>query len=556
VGVAGYSEAGGELSDTGRRYDRRTFLARGAGSAAALAVAGVGGPTMLSASTQPGIGIGGPRRGGTINVGMNSEIDGFLPSASHFDNTGITYASTVFDSLTVRAANGEARPYLAQSVTSNPDYTTWTITLRPNVTFHDSSPLTADVVVANFQAIRSSALTGQAVKPISGVKAVGDLQVVFTCNEPLVAFPQYLATQLGYVVALSQLESSNSTHPIGTGPFRYVSWVPNDHFTVEANPNYWRRGVPYLDGITFRPIIDDDSRQSSLLAGTIDLMVSHDPNAIATLRRNSSFQLVDDLNQSTGQPDMDFICLNVTAPPLNDLTVRQALAHATNAKEIVKLFGAGVTPVTSSLYPPGSPYRPAHNGYPTYDLAKAKRLVAQAAPRHGGAIKLTLGDIPDPRQLEIIQALQSMWMQAGFHVSLTDVQQVTYIDNLVTGNFQAYADEQFSAADPDLNYVWLSETTASGPIALNFARNKDPKLEAALQHGRTHADPAVRAEAYQTVDKLLAKDLPYLWLSRAPWSMSASNKVQNFAGPTLPSGGRAEGFRAGTFTTSQIWLKG
>jgi peptide/nickel transport system substrate-binding protein len=489
-----------------------------------------------------------------VTIGMNSEIDGFLPSGSHFDNTGLTYATTVFDSLTKIAADGTARPYLAEAVTPNTDMTVWTVTLRPGVTFHDGSPLTADVVVANTQALKSSALTGQALTPISSVRSVGELQVQFTADEPLVPFPYYLSTQIGYVVALSQLDSQNSQHPIGTGPFKIVSWEPNDHFQVERNPAYWRRGIPYLEGITFRPIIEDTSRESSLRSGTIDLMVSHDPQAIADLRDNASFQQVDDLSQKTGQPDMDFICLNTTAPPLDDLTVRQALAYATDSTELVRLFGAGVTPVSSSLFPEGSPYRPKDNGYPSYNLSKARQLVAQAAAAHGGPIELTLGDIPDPRQTLIIQALQSMWGKAGIQVKLDQVQQVTYIDNLVTGTFQANADEQFSASDPDLNYVWLSDTTATGPIALNFARNKDAFLEAALQEGRTTSTPEVRIEAYQTVDKLLAHDLPYIWVSRAPWSMTAKPTVANFAGPTFPGGGRAEGFRAGTFTTTEIWV--
>jgi peptide/nickel transport system substrate-binding protein len=553
------------LKKSGNRYDRRTFLARGVGGAAALAMGGVAGSFLdacSSGSSTPhrsssnGIGTGTPRKGGTITVGVSSEINGFLPSTSHWDATGLTYAAAVFDSLTKVAADGTARPYLAQSVTPNSDMTVWTVTLRPNVTFHDGSPLNADVLVANFEALKSSPLTGQAVAPIVSAKRSSDLSVAYTADEPLVPFPHYLATQVGYPVALAQLGANNTQNPIGTGPYKIVSWEPNDHFTVERNPNYWRNGIPHLDGITFKPIIQDSSRLSSLRSGTIDLMVSHDPNAIAELRNNSSFQQVTDLFSNTGQPDMDFICLNVTQDPLSDLTVRQALAYSTNAEELVRLFGAGVTSVSRSMFPPGSAYYDPNNGYPTYNLNKAKQLVAEAAPRHGGTVKLTLGDIPDPRQIEVIQAIQSMWGQAGIQVSLTEVQQVTYIDNFVTGNFQAYADEQFSASDPDLNYVWLSDTTASGPIALNFARNKDPELEAALQKGRTSSDPAARIEAYKTVDKLLARDLPYLWISRAPWSMSAGPKVMNFAGPTFPDGTRAEGFRGGTFSPAEIWLAG
>lgn len=553
----------GETGVPGPRYDRRTFLSRSAGTAAALALAGTGGPLLLSScggspsgavSGHPGVGSGNPVKGGTVTIGVTSEIDGFLPSQSHFDATGYAYATTVYDTLTKIALDGTARPYLAQSVTSSPDLTTWTITLRPGITFHDGSDLTADVVTANLQAIKQSALSGQAVSPVESIKSTGDLEVVVQMNEPWVAFPDYLATQVGYIVSLNQLDSGDTQHPVGTGPFKYVSWEPNDHFTVERNPAYWRSSLPYLDGLTFKPIAIDASREDSLRSGTIDMMVTYDPHIVDDLKNNASYQLVDDSDQTTGQPDLGFVCLNTTAPPLNDLTVRQALACATDADELVRLFGAGVTPVQLSLYPPGSPYHLANNGYPSYDLNKAKQLVAQAAPRHGGSIEIALGTIPDPRQIEQFQAIQSMWTQAGFKVTLGEVQQVTYIDNLVTGGFQAYGDQQFTANDPDENYVWLSDTTASGPIALNFARNKDPEIEAALQQGRQHSDPAARAEAYQTVDKLLARDIPYIWVSRTVWSLAASSKVQNFANPTLPDGSKAEGLRGGAFTTAQIWV--
>ena len=324
---------------------------------------------------------------------------------------------------------------------------------------------------------------------------------------------------------------------------------------MERNPNYWRPGLPYLDTVTFKPIVIDESREPSLKSGTIDLMVSHDPGAIRDLQHDSSFQQVTDLHQTVGQPDMDFICLNVSKEPLNDLTVRQALAYATDPEEIVKLFDDGVVPANTSLFPPGSIYRAADNGYPVYNPAKAKQLVAKAAPAHGGSLSISLIDVPDPRQAQIIQALQSMWQLAGFKVTLGEMEQVQYIDQLVGGQFQAAADEQFAAPDPDINYVWLSPTTANPPLALNFARNKDPRIEAALQQGRTHAQREARIEAYQTVDKLLAEDLPYLWLSRAPWSLTGNDTTMNFANPILPDGTQGQGFAGGVFTPTQIWMK-
>jgi len=554
------------LADSADRYDRRAFLARGASTAAAVGLAGVGVPALLAGCgsssnspaaapklSSPGVATGPPRRGGSVTVGLNSEIDGFLPSASHFDNSGLTYANTIFDTLTVVGADGTAKPYLAQSVTPNNDKTVWTITLRPGVTFHDGSPLNADVLVANIQQLQTSALTGQALRPVSGAAKVDDLSVAVTCVEPLVAFPHYLATQVGYVIALSQLDSQNSTHPIGTGPFSFVSWEPNDHLTVQRNPHYWRSGLPYLDGVTYKPISEDQSRENSLKSGTIDMMVTRDPNAIRDLAHDSSFQQV--LNPSVGQGDMDFVILNTAVEPTSDPLVRQALAYAIDTDELVRLFGAGVAKVNLSLFPPGSPYRPADNGFPTYDLAKAKSLVAQAAPNHGGTIKITLATITDPRLLTEIQAIANMWGLAGIQTTVSEIEQVTFIDNLVTGQFQAYTDEMFGASDPDLNYVWLSPTTATGPIALNFARNKDDALEAALQQGRTMADPSVRAQAYQEVDRRLSLDLPYLWASLATWSLTGSDAVVNFNNLTLPDGSRALGFANGIFNPTPMWRK-
>ena len=163
------------------------------------------------------------------------------------------YARTVFDPLTIITANGGWAPYLAESVVPNADYTAWTITLRPNVVFHDGTPCNGAALLTNLEAQAKSLLTGIVLSPtLVSITQTGPLAVTITFKTPWVPFPYYLAGgiggQIAYVAAPSMLANPNGTsHPVGTGPFVFKEWVPNSHFTATANPHYWRPGLPYLD---------------------------------------------------------------------------------------------------------------------------------------------------------------------------------------------------------------------------------------------------------------------------------------------------------------------
>lgn len=545
-------------------FDRRKFLAGAFAAGTAAALGGCSSATgSVSASSVPhsnataGVGTGPPRRGGSVVVGVDSEIDGFLPSQDHWDNTGYTYAFSVYDSLTAVTIDGGWQPFLAEQVTPNAEHTQWDIVLRSGVTFHDGSALDSDVVVANMEQVLASALTKQALQPITSVKPTGDLTLTITTDEPFVTLPYFLTSQVGFIVAKSQLDSMDTQHPVGTGPFVYSQWVPNDHFTVTKNERYWQKDYPYLDSITFRPVFADATRETALRTGELDIMASRDPQAIKDLADNPSFSQINTLSGRVGEPDVDFILLNTAVEPLSDITVREALARSINAPALNRLFGAGITPPATGLFYKGSPYY-SDNGYPTYDVAEAKRLIAQAKPHHGGKIAFTLQTIPDPREIGITEALQQMWNGVGCDVTIGQIQQVELISNAATGAFQALTFELFGVPDPDLNYQWWSSTTAApvGSIALNFARIKDPVIDSALQQGRTSTDMATRVNAYQTIDRQLAIQLPYLYLGIAPWSLTAGSRVQNYNNWILPSGTREQGFNAGAFNPAPIWVTG
>jgi len=125
----------------------------------------------------------------------------------------------------------------------------------------------------------------------------------------------------------------------------------------------------------------------------------------------------------------------------------------------------------------------------------------------------------------------------------------------LAGKFQALGWRQFSAVDPDLNYIfWSSTTVSSGPLSINMARNADTTIESALLAGRQATEHSVRQAAYKTVNKRLALDLAYLWLDRPSWAVIGNPKVQNFNNPTSPQGQPAFGMIGGSIWPTQVWI--
>ena len=551
---------------------RRTFLSHGAKAGGAVVLAGAAGSalaacgsssssgssTTAASGSKPGVGTGTPVKGGSLTVGLVADIDGFYPAQNHWDTNGFNYANAIYDPLCAIAADGTIQPYLCQSITPNSTYDTWTMTLRPNVTFSDGSALTSAVVVSNYNELKASLLTGQALTQVASVTAPDTSTVVYTLVAPNPTFPAGLTSQVGYVVGQSMIDSFKSGNktptPVGTGPFIFQSWQPNNHFTATRNPHYWRTGLPYLDQITFRPIADTIQRESTLKTGGVDMIQSADAKTISRFAGQAGYQVVDSRTGVIGEPTMAYIQLNTAVSPTNDPQIRLALAKALNQATIQKIFGGGFAIPVNGLFLKDSPFY-SNTGFPGYDPAGAKKLVSAYKAQHGTPT-LNLITTTDPRLGQVVQIIQQMWNQAGFDVTIGQVEQATLVSDFIFGKYQAATSAQFGAIDPDLNYVWWSTTTVKPPgsIALNFARNSDPVIEQNLLTGRHTADKATRVSAYQAVNEQLAKDLPYLWLAQYLYSEVATDKVQNFANPTLPSGAKQYPFDEGIFVPTQIWL--
>jgi peptide/nickel transport system substrate-binding protein len=558
------------------RIDRRSFLARGAMGAAGVAAAGVGGGSLLAAcssgsggssppkttGSRDGISSATPKRGGSLVFSTEDEDQSFDPAVGRFDETGVLYARTVFDPLTIIAADGSVQPYLAQSVTPNEDYSVWTIGVRPGVLFHDGTTCDAAAIAGSIEHFLTGELGITLSPSLAKTNAIsaGTDTVTITLNQSWVPFPTYLTGgiggQGGYIIAPAMIAMGKNAgmHPIGTGPFVFDDWVPNDHFTAKANPHYWRTGLPYLDQVTYRPITDADSRASALEAGNIDIMHTDLPEVILQFRDNDNYNYIDDSQHVVGEPDMNFIMCNLSMAPMDNIKVRQAMAMAVSSAEYSKIIDKGVNAPTNQPFIPGSPYYAVDSGYPAYNPTAAKALVKEVEAEIGKPVSFTLIETPDASSVQAAEYLQSRLEAVGFQVSLTQYQESVEINNALAGTYQAALWRQFAAVDPDLNYLWWSPTEIFGSLNPNFAQNKDPMIQTLLETGRQSTDPAVRAKAYQQIAQRLNVDLPYIWNDRATWAIVSASNVQNFNNPTLPSGGQAYGMIAGTIWTGQIWI--
>jgi peptide/nickel transport system substrate-binding protein len=523
----------------------------------AMVAAACGGGSSKSSSNN-GTGSkssGTPVAGGKLIMATEAEIDGFDPTKNRFDITGLTYAETVFDPLMAFGKDLKVHPYLAQSMTPNADYTVWTIKVRSGVTFHNGDPLTADAVKANLDAHLKSPLTSPAIANIASVEKVDDMTVAVHMKAPWVVFPMYLTGQIGYVADPKMLADPNgSRHPIGTGPFVFKEWVPGNHFSATKNPNYWQKGLPYLDEVEYRPIVEVQSRASSLKAGTIDLMHTTDPDTIVEFRKDKSVSIVDD-SKSAGEHEETFFMLDTAKPPLDDVRVRQALAYATDRRKVVNTVYAGILPDATGPFDANSPFH-SDTGYPDFNLQKAKDLVAQYEKDHG-KITFELGTTNSAKNLEATQLVQDMWKQAGINTTIKQVEQSQYILNALVGNFQAYQWRQFGEPDPDGDFVWWSSFTAApiGSLSLNFARNKDPQVDKDLTTGRTSPDQATRTAAYQDIAKRFGQDIPYIWIGTTVWAVASKPKVQGVTTWTMPDGTPGlDVLLAGRFLMTHVWV--
>ena len=471
-----------------------------------------------------------PQQGGTLNylvTGLLSQWDRGLDPASGGAAPAI-YEDAIFGQLFRLSPTGSVEPVLATGYTVSGGGSVITISLRPGVKFQDGTPFNAQAVAWN---ISRDLVTPCVCSPVlswpplakNGITTPDAQTVVLHFSRPYAAVMATLigssANHIASPAAVQKVgEKQFQLMPVGAGPFELVSNVVDNTLTLRRYPGYWEKGRPYLDQLVFKTTGNDETAYEALQAGSGQATQMATPQIIKQASGNSAFNVVTAKGTSP-----TLIQLNTAIPPFNNKLARQAIYYATDAAAIRDHLFNSMFPVAESFLGPGGLfYQPTVPGYLTYDLAKAKQIVSQL-----GGLTVTLFGPNDPVNAATVTALQSMWQQAGIHVTTHTYTLEGQIQAFQGKNWQAalQSDGAFDpAAGVGLAFRFFSQAKYSGV--------HDPALDTMMAQAAATFDPTQRASQYLDIAKYISSQAyaPFL-LAVAPASVTA----KNVHGPGLTS---------------------
>ena len=520
-----------------------------------------GGDTSDEPSSSGGAETATPVSGGTLTFALESETTGgYCIAEAQLAVSGISVHNAVFDPLFAFDEDIVPQPYLAESSTPNADFTTFTIKLRPGITFHDGSALDAEVVKLNLDTERGepAAIAKTNRRPLLGpvvlsniasVDVVDDLTVNVNMKTPWVAFPTYMASGRFGIAAEAQLMSPECADLlIGTGPFTLTSWQRNQEMVLERNPNYWRtdaegRQLPYLDELVFKPIENGVDRYQALQAGTVNAGQWIDQGTIDRLESGE-----DDLHlvsEGAGYRELSSLLTNVSKPPLDDAEVRRHVSMAIDRQALNDVGHNG------GREPANQPFDSEVMGY-REDAPDAEYDPETAAEFFAGKdLTVEMVSTIDPTTKAITEDVARQLEAVGVTVIVNIEDQSTAINRALSGGFNLTLARNYPGQDPDSNYVWWHSGQPT-----NFGRIDDPDLDAALDAGRTGTDPEARRAAYEDVGRILTDEHYVLWNWYDEWGIGATDEVHQVGYYTLPDGSTGAGLSWGWTYWTEVWVDG
>jgi peptide/nickel transport system substrate-binding protein len=444
-------------------------------------------------------------------VGVTSGPNNLDPRIGTDDVSGKA-SQLVFNNLMTLDDRLRVVPDVAERL-DNPDPTTYVVTLRRGVKFHDGHELTSADVVFTFRSLLDPAFLSPRKGAYRMVRAIDPRDrytVVFSLKEPFGSFPINLVIPIVPDGAAANFRD----HPIGTGPYRFVRYVTDDRLELEPFDDYFG-GRPKNDGLVLRIVPDDIMRGLELRKGTMDIVVNDlAPDIVHQLGQDPGLQLVE----SPGT-DYQYMGLNLRDPLLQDRRVRQALGYAIDRHAIIEYLRRGLATPAAGILPPVSwAFEPGVFTF-TYDPARARALLDEAGYPDPD------GDGPTPRlQLSLkmsnneFNRLQSSVIQqnlraVGIALDVRTYEFATLYADVLKGHFQLFTLQWVggAVADPDiLRRVFHSSQVP--PSGFNRGYFRDPRVDHLLDEAAVSTDEAKRRALYADVQRIIAEEAPYISL--------------------------------------------
>jgi len=444
----------------------------------------------------------------------------------------------IFEGLTAQELGTyKIVPGLAQKWDISKDGLTYTFYLRPNVKFHDGTPLTAEAVKfcldrqMNDQGPYYATGTYPYVKGflgnVAGVEAVNPSTVQIRLKSPLTPFLQYLAHHSLYVYspeALKKWGKDMVKHPVGTGPFKLESWEPGVRVVLTRNDDYWNGAVKIRQAI-YVPIIEAQARLSAIKTGEIDLTMDVPPDSLDDLRKDPNI-VVAETNSSAAW----YIALNTRHPALKDRRVRQALNYAVNKDAIIRDILKGTAIVSKSPLSPvyGAYHEDNVTAYP-FDPAKARALLKDAGYPSGFDLTFFVPESGSGMQspVEMATVIQANLAQVGVRAKIQTMEWGAYLKKYLDGPDMAEMSWNPSIGDPDhMMYMLLSSDRF--PPAFNAGYYQNPRVDELLRKGRTTIDDKERIPLYREAQKIVTDDAPWIFVDHGKQVIVYRKRVQGF----------------------------
>lgn len=436
-----------------------------------------------------------------------------------------TINRVLYDPLMDTDAKGSPTQVLAAKTTMSPDGMSYTFNLRPGVKFHDGSDFNAEAVTFTYDRLLSHP-EFQHDAPFKGVltkvTAVDPMTVRFDLAKPNPGLITSFGDSILSPAAFKKYGADFFKKGIGTGPFKYHSWTPNDRWIGDANDNYWVKGMVKLDQIIFRSIREDATRFAALENGEVDVVDSLSGDEAVELSKKPNISIV----RSPGTNEIA-ITFNVRNGAFKNKDARWAVAYAIDKENIVKnIVKAGHT--AGASIPPGTV------GYDDdlfkkvipYDMNKAKEFFAKSGLKPGTKVSFKLNPAWFARMKETSTYITNQLRQVGFDVNMQYLEPGAFTEARKSGNFDMAIQEIGRAFNPDANLTILYVDAALG----NFYKDVNPNIVPMIEQARSELDRNKRDADYKKIQQVLYDDLPELILYQEEFIWGVRKRVTNFQG--------------------------